>query len=601
MSIPSRLSLLTNEPSRQKIRDIVLLGLLVAALYLPSLFNGFVWDDYFVVVTNDFVHSWANIPLLFTRQYLTQPGDMSLAGMKLIGSGELSYRPVVTLSYFLDWAIWKENPFGYHLHNFLLHLFNTLLVYILLSILTRCRWGAFGGALLFAWHPVHTETVCAIGNREDVQFFFFTMAALLCYIAEGYVSGQKKPILRICSLGCFFLALFAKEMALTLPVILWVYDSFYRWDQRWPGYRAIFNGRYAGYWLIVVFYIFIRFFVITQSLGPRDLWLGNNIYTHALILIKIIGHYLFWLILPFGWHHIIPEDNSFAAYSFFEGPVLVSFIAIIGLVIVALFSRRRNPGLSFSIAWFFITLAPVMNFFPLRTFAALRYLYLPSVALSLAVGLALSRVLKPQGIGLPKQGKMIVSVFAVLILVCYAGQVLQGIAMWKNDISFGRHLAQHYPAIPRIRCILGTYYQDLGQDDKAYEEFAATLRLDPGYGKAYLCRGMIHLKRGKLDRAQADMERALDLDARLWQAHFNLGQIYMRQNRNSDAIEQFSRLLRFAPRQVAAYNNLGVLYFRKGDLSMAEKMWGRAIEIDPDNPFTLERLKELSERERRVQ
>ena len=135
---------------RSQHRFAILLAVLVFLVYLPSLFFGFVWDDHFVVDQNDFIKSWKNIKLIFTKQYLTKADDMSLTGVKAIGSGESSYRPVVTLSYFLDYAIWKLRPFGYHLHNLVLHIFNTLLVYFFVFRLSADKKVAFLTGLLFA-------------------------------------------------------------------------------------------------------------------------------------------------------------------------------------------------------------------------------------------------------------------------------------------------------------------------------------------------------------------------------------------------------------------------------------------------------------------
>ena len=108
---------------------IALIIIITSLVYFKSLINPFVFDDALVIVKNDFVKSWKNFPLLFTRSYLTSAEDVIYLGLHNIGAGEISYRPLVTSSYFLDYAFWKLNPFGYHLTNLLLHIINVLLVY----------------------------------------------------------------------------------------------------------------------------------------------------------------------------------------------------------------------------------------------------------------------------------------------------------------------------------------------------------------------------------------------------------------------------------------------------------------------------------------
>src|SRR3989339_2269897 len=110
-----RKSVTKRHPRLEKILPptIILISLL---LYLNTLPNTFVYDDAYVITENYFIKSWGNLPKLFTKDYLPF-------------SGELSYRPVVTLTYFIDYAIWRLNPFGYHLTNVILHAINCFLLY----------------------------------------------------------------------------------------------------------------------------------------------------------------------------------------------------------------------------------------------------------------------------------------------------------------------------------------------------------------------------------------------------------------------------------------------------------------------------------------
>ena len=138
-------------------------------VYLNSLSNQFVYDDEFTIVTNYFVKTWNNFPLLFNSDYF-----------KL--SGELSYRPVVTLSYFIDYTLWKLNPFGFHLTNTLLHTLNSVLLFFLLTRIFNCRTTSFIAALVFSCHPVLSEAVNAISYREDLLATTFFISSFILYI-----------------------------------------------------------------------------------------------------------------------------------------------------------------------------------------------------------------------------------------------------------------------------------------------------------------------------------------------------------------------------------------------------------------------------------
>lgn len=95
---------------------IIILVAITQLVYLNSLSNNFTYDDEFTIVNNYFIKTWTTVSSLFSKEYFTL-------------SGELSYRPVVTLSYFIDYALWELNPLGYHFTNSLLHTFNTVTLF----------------------------------------------------------------------------------------------------------------------------------------------------------------------------------------------------------------------------------------------------------------------------------------------------------------------------------------------------------------------------------------------------------------------------------------------------------------------------------------
>ena len=168
--------------------------IITSFVYFSSLYNEFCWDDFFVVVSNDFVKSFKNLPELFSAKYLTPPSEQTMVTTYDVGSGEATYRPIVTATYFLDYFLWKLNAWGYHFTNLILHLLNVILVYFLVCALNLGRKTSFVTALLFALHPVNVEPVCNISFREDLLVFFFYMSSLLLLIK----SNRRIPTLSIC-------------------------------------------------------------------------------------------------------------------------------------------------------------------------------------------------------------------------------------------------------------------------------------------------------------------------------------------------------------------------------------------------------------------
>jgi hypothetical protein len=150
MSMNSSRSLWDNYSDGYK--AFIVIAVAVLLVYGNSLFSSFLGDDFFVVVNNNFVKSWNNLPLLFSKSYLTSERDLPYLGKLFIGAGELTYRPVVTLTYFIDYSIGELNPFGYHLTNLLLHAANAILLFSLIFLLAKNR----GIALLTALFLLYT-------------------------------------------------------------------------------------------------------------------------------------------------------------------------------------------------------------------------------------------------------------------------------------------------------------------------------------------------------------------------------------------------------------------------------------------------------------
>ncbi len=131
---------------------ILLIIALPLIAFLNSLDNTFVYDDVFTITDNYFIRDWGNFPVFFTEDYFKY-------------SGEVTYRPVVTFSYFIDYFLCHLNPVGFHLTNILLHTVNVVLVYLLVSAVSRSRTTAFLTSTLFALHPILTEDVIGISYR----------------------------------------------------------------------------------------------------------------------------------------------------------------------------------------------------------------------------------------------------------------------------------------------------------------------------------------------------------------------------------------------------------------------------------------------------
>src|SRR5271154_2582227 len=178
------------------------LGLITLLLYLPAFHHGFVeYDDQQYVTDNPRVQAglaWNGLVWAF-------------------GFHAGNWHPLTWLSHMVDCQIYGANAWGHHLTNVLLHVASTLLLFAVLNRMTDAMWRSAAVAALFAWHPLHVESVAWVAERKDVLCAFFWMLTLWFYVRYVVKPSATRYLL---TLGSFAFCLMAKPMAVTLPFVL---------------------------------------------------------------------------------------------------------------------------------------------------------------------------------------------------------------------------------------------------------------------------------------------------------------------------------------------------------------------------------------------
>jgi protein O-mannosyl-transferase len=419
---------------------LILLAAATWLAYANSLNAGFQFDDFNVIVLNDAVHSlqawWASMP---------------------------GIRPLLKLSYSLNWWLDPGRPYGFHLSNLIIHFGNSLLAYTLLRYwaarsgpeATRPGSVALIAALIFALHPANTEAVTYISGRSVSLMAGFYLAGLLLLLRRPGPGGSL-----ILGLAAFALALGVKEIALTLPaallLVVWFCDRS-RLRTTWPVWLATLAG--LGALLSLARY---REFFAT-SLATRSL--GDNLLTQIDGLYYLITQPLLGLHL-----NIDPDLPAHLALT----PELAWKLAVpLALLLLAAWQWRRRPWLSLGIAWFFLHLAPTNSLLARLDVANDRQLYLAMLGPAFILAMFLQRW--PGLLRWP----------AVLGLVFILGSATQARnADYRDEISLWRATTAAAPDKARPWNNLGYAYQIAGRKDEAIAAYRRALSLDPGYEKA---------------------------------------------------------------------------------------------------------------------
>ena len=279
---------LVQNPPRQKdtARLLVILAFALAALsYINTLSFNFVYDDFPQLVNNPRVQSWEHAPQLFGEQVWTQS--------MLQGTGNY-YRPLFELWLLLQYSLFGLHPWAYHLASVLLHIAVVALAYALFKGLTGDRLTAAMGAIIFAVHPTHIETVAWISGVTDLLCAFFVLASFVAYLRsrEDRTSSAPRVWWQVASLALFAMAMMSKETALVMPVLLVAYEWWLAKKENVVAQLA----RIVPFAVITGAYLFVRHLVLRGFMHPE----GYTLESIALTLPRVVWFYAHQLVWPLG-------------------------------------------------------------------------------------------------------------------------------------------------------------------------------------------------------------------------------------------------------------------------------------------------------------
>ena len=552
----------------------VLVGLVAAAAYAATLGYDLVWDDTLLIQQSWRLHHWKELPSLLATHFWAEVGEASHY-----------YRPLITLTFFLDMQVWGLRPFGFHLTNVLAHVAVTLAVR---AIARRTLGGELAAAicaLVFTLHPLHTESVTFVSGRTDVIATLFFLLALLAY-DRGRDRAGWAPI--GWSLGAYLLALLAKEVAITLPAVLMLWDLTVRRDLR--DRRAIWRAaaRYAAYGAVTGLYLGLRMFALGGLVDP-DAGAWGPLLARALTTLKIAISYAWLTILPYPgspYHALAPETVP---------PGLTWWLAAAGLIAAlgaTAWALRRAPAAGFGALWFWITLAPsiAVNLLPLPSpIMAERFLYLPTVGFSLVLGWIASNLLGPVMWGRATEVRPVPSIGLAAVLLVYAVLTLWRNEDWRDEYRLYSRMVETSPgaAMPHIN--LAFVQLPRGEVGPANQHLREAVRLAPGNPKAHAGLGLTETILGDRERGLRHGLQARALAPGNADVLASLGALYLHRGEPARALPELTESLRIKSNQVHAALNRALALAWLGQSEAAEAQLDRALMLvrltSPDLPL----------------
>jgi tetratricopeptide (TPR) repeat protein len=444
-----------------------------AAIYLPSLSNGFAYDDVPLLLGDPRIRAGEGIRALLVAPYWYG------AGLELA-----LYRPLTTLSFALDWSLAGGVPTWCHLVNIILHAGATALVFLLLREYFAPR-AALLGALIFAVHPVHTEAVANVAGRSELLAATFFLAACLDWVRLGESSRSSPRGLTVPLLAA--LAISSKESAIILPAVLVLLDfGAGRWS---PQRRSILHYvRSTGPLLGGVVLVFIGYLAARAAVvglhSPAIHHPAAEIIAgpgpRLLTALQAWPEYLRLLFFPrtllidYGPQVIMPA-NTITSPGVLGLLILATLLGSGGLALVR---GRRYAALA--LLWFPITILPVSNLiFTIGVLVAERTLYLPSFALSLAVAAGLTLASTERSASHTSRIRRGAWPALALVLAVLSARTLQRIPEWESTERIFLAQVRDRPDSYRGHWYLGRAARVGGDTTRAAAHFAEALRLWP--------------------------------------------------------------------------------------------------------------------------
>ncbi len=507
------------------------------APYLPSLNGDFALDDVSLIVQNPVAQDVGRIPEAFLTDYLHN----------CLGADAVYYRPLVAASFAANWSISGPDPLVFRLTNLLLSIAVDLLVFTLALRLTGQLVAAGVAGVAFAVLPSHAESVAWISGRTDLLAMAFGLGSFL-----AFVEGWRRPGGFGWRMGAacgvlLTLALFSKETALMLPVLMVVYVWVFGPSGSAP-HSSSRRERLLTVlkWLAVILppiilYIMMRRYVLGVALDSGMLFMLKERIARVGV---VYCTYLRMLFVPLELRLVYDH------YPFGMKPVPVEFVAWmapIALVLAAVWTRRRAPVLSFGLAWVFVAVLPVSDILPVHGLLPVeRFAYPASVGSSIILGWIAWWLYRLK----PRRVRM----WPILAPILFAGYVLycgtlayEGSQIYTSNVAWARRIAATNPRYRIFRASAAKYFADAGLLAESMREYQATLDLSwKGFSRQdridmQYTLGLMFVATGDLPRAARAFRKTVEIDPTFGKAWRNLGKASCLLGRYRDAVEAYER------------------------------------------------------------
>jgi tetratricopeptide (TPR) repeat protein len=492
---------------------------------------------------------------------------------------ETNWIPLTWLSLLVDAELWGRDPGGYHATNLALHAASVLVLFLALAAATGAPLRSAFVAGVFAWHPLHVESVAWISERKDVLAGLFWMLALAAWTAYGRRPGAARYALALAALAA---GLLAKALAVTLPFVLLLWDH-------WPLGRLQRDGRLDPArvrralleklpMLPLVAAIAVVTFVVQKERGAMSSLDGIGLAIRVQNALVSYVAYLRGALWPARLAVFYPHPSEpLPAWQWLGAAALLA-----ALTAGALAAWRRRPWLVVGGLWFLGTLVPMIGLVQVGMQSrADRYTYVPLVGLTIAAAWGVAALVETR----PRL-RAAAGVAAALALAALAAVTARQLPHWRDGralfdqavrVTEGNYVALHG---------LGALDLRDGEIDSAIQRLGEAARLRPRWAGARGALADALLRKGRADDAILNYQEAVRLAPRDAQLRADLGHAFAERGWHDEALAVYEAARRLddgrdEPRMARLLARMATSWRAKGDRARASELDEQALALDP--------------------
>ena len=550
---PAKNDLKSDIKSENSLWYILVLVIAITIAYLPVFNAGFVnWDDEDYVLNNSSIQSLTNF-----HEIITQPVQGN-------------YHPLTMYSLAINFAMSGKDASSYHLFNLILHILNSILVFLFVW-----RLGGFGIrmafiiALLFGIHPLHVESVAWISERKDVLYSLFFLSGMIVYLR--YLESKKVRSLLVVFL-LFVLSLLSKPAAVIFPLVLLSLDYFKN--------RL---GQAKTYLEKLPFLLLSVLAGLLSMQGQKSA--GSTVFAEAFTFFERmifacygIVMYAVKTLVPLSLcaFYPFPDPSSTFPISYYIAPVFALFV----LLVLAKYFRSHKL-ITLSILFYVLNLLLVIQLIPVgNAVIADRYAYLPLLGLLMLVGYFYRKWL------IGNNGKTNYLAAFTLVIVCIVLMRLTytQAATWKSGASLWDQALKVAPS-SRAYVNRGLLYKRAGNTEQAFENYSAAIALSNREPDAWVNRGNIYFANKEFKNAIEDYNHCIALNPTNVKAYENRGSAFASTGEPEKALADFNMALSLDSNSHSSYANKAMLMMSKGNYGDAIDNFQSYLKIQKDpNP-----------------